>query len=83
VLGAYRAGIREVILPEANEPHLDDLPDEVRAQMKFHAVGDLGNVLAIALRGASLHEGRIQFPEAETEPAPTDGPSGGVTEIDL
>jgi ATP-dependent Lon protease len=83
VLGAYRAGIREIILPEANEPHLDDLHDDVRAQMKFHAVGDLGNVLAIALRGASLHDGRIQFPEAETEPAPTDGPSGGVTEIDL
>jgi ATP-dependent Lon protease len=42
VLGAYRAGIREVIIPEANEPHLDDLPEEVRAQMTFHAVGDLG-----------------------------------------
>jgi ATP-dependent Lon protease len=83
VLGAFRAGIREVILPEANEPHLDDLPDEVRAQMQFHAVGELGQVLAIALRGASLHEGRILFRESGSAPAPTDAAAGGVTEIDL
>jgi ATP-dependent Lon protease len=70
VLGAYRAGIREVIIPEANEPHLDDLPDEVRAQMTFHAVSNLGSVLAIALRGASLQEGRIMFAEAPVAPAP-------------
>jgi ATP-dependent Lon protease len=83
VLGAYRAGIREIIIPEANEPHLDDLPEEVRAQMQFHAVGTLGQVLAIALRGASLHEGRIMFRESGAAPAPTDAGSGGVTEIDL
>jgi ATP-dependent Lon protease len=93
VLGAYRAGIREVVLPEANEPHLDDLPKEVREAMTFHAVSDLGEVLAVALRGASLHEGRIMFgepavtpppvPAEEPPPAPAPGPTGGVTEIDL
>jgi ATP-dependent Lon protease len=91
VLGAYRAGIREVVLPEANEPHLDDLPAEVRSQMKFHAVGDLGNVLAVALRGASLHEGRISFADAPAvpprvpapAPAPVPDPSGGVEELDI
>jgi ATP-dependent Lon protease len=91
VLGAYRAGIREIIIPEANEPHLDDLPAEVRAQMQFHAVGDLGNVLAIALRGASLHEGRIMFADAlpvpprpaAPLPAAEDAPNGGVAEMDI
>jgi ATP-dependent Lon protease len=85
VLGAYRAGIREVMLPEANEPHLDDLPDEVRAQMKFHPVSDLGQVLALALRGASLHEGRILFGDKPAAPADiTSEPvNGGVSEIDL
>ncbi|MGH7504647.1 MAG: endopeptidase La, partial [Longimicrobiales bacterium] len=63
VLGAYRAGIREVVLPKANEAHLDDLPSEVREQMTFHTVDDLGEVLAVALRGASLREGTIVFPE--------------------
>jgi ATP-dependent Lon protease len=86
VLGAFRAGIREVIIPEANEPHLDDLPDEVRSQMQFHAVADLGSVLAIALRGASLHEGRIRFGDAPAREVPPDVKEpvqGGVTEIDL
>ncbi|MGH7449146.1 MAG: S16 family serine protease, partial [Longimicrobiales bacterium] len=91
VLGAYRAGIREVIIPEANEPHLDDLPVEVRAQMQFHPVNNLGNVLAIALRGASLQEGRIMFAEAPPAPmwrpapmpAADDSEEGGVTEIDI
>lgn len=63
VLGAYRAGIREVILPLANEPYLDDLPVEVRAEMKFQLVSELGEVLALALRGASLREGRVIFPD--------------------
>ncbi|HEX7089653.1 MAG TPA: endopeptidase La [Longimicrobiales bacterium] len=63
VLGAYRAGIRQVILPRENEPDLEDLPEEVRGEMQFHPVGSLREVLALALRGASLHEGSLIFPE--------------------
>ena len=69
VLGAHRAGIREIILPRDNEADLDDLPEEVRQELTFHLVGDLGEVLAIALRGASLHEGTLIFPEGGV-PAP-------------
>jgi ATP-dependent Lon protease len=65
VLGAYRAGIREIILPADNEAHLEDLPKDVREDMQFHSVRDLGEVLALALRGASLQEGTIVFPEGE------------------
>ena len=68
VLGAYRAGIREIVLPRDNEGYLDDLPKEVRNQMTFHLVSELGEVLALALRGASLKEGRILF-----------SPDGGAT----
>jgi hypothetical protein len=35
--------------------------------MTFHTASDLGHVLVLALRGASLHEGRITF----SEPAAT------------
>ena len=70
VLGAYRAGIREIVLPKDNEGHLDDLPKEVRDQMKFNAVADLGEVLALALRGA-LREGRLFFAEATPTLPPT------------
>jgi ATP-dependent Lon protease len=85
VLGAYRAGIREIIIPEANEPHLDDLPEEVRSQMTFNAVASLGEVLALALRGASLQDGQIRFADAPAAPVPAEGEpvSGGVVEMDL
>lgn len=49
VLGAHRAGIKEVILPKANEADLEDVPDEVREQLIFHPVETLREVLAIAL----------------------------------
>jgi ATP-dependent Lon protease len=49
VLGAHRAGIKEVIVPKANEADLDDVPDEVRQQLTFHCVETLRDVLKIAL----------------------------------
>ena len=76
VLGAYRAGIREIILPVDNEADLDDLPKEVRDRLTFHTVGELGEVLALALRGASLEKGMLIFPEAGV-PAPAGHFSGG------
>jgi ATP-dependent Lon protease len=68
VLGAYRAGIREIILPADNEAHLDDLPKELRGKMKYNLVRDLGEVLALALRGASLEKGNIVFATAPNVP---------------
>ncbi|MEX0891798.1 MAG: endopeptidase La [Gemmatimonadota bacterium] len=68
VLGAYRAGIREIILPADNEPHLDDLPEAMRNEMTFHPVSELGQVLALALRGAALEEGSIVYPEGIVPP---------------
>ena len=49
VLAAHRAGLTEVILPARNGPDLDDLPDEVRAEMTVHLVSDVSEVLDIAL----------------------------------
>ena len=49
VLGAHRAGIKEIILPRANEADIEDVPDEVRDVLKFHFVENLSEVLAIAL----------------------------------
>jgi ATP-dependent Lon protease len=49
VMAAQAAGLTEVILPERNEPDLDDLPADVRQQMRFHAVGSIDQVLALAL----------------------------------
>jgi ATP-dependent Lon protease len=52
VLAAHAAGLTEVILPERNQPDLDDVPTEVRDQMHFHIVASVDQVLALALQTA-------------------------------
>jgi ATP-dependent Lon protease len=50
VLAAYRSGIRTVIMPKKNELDLmEDLPKELRDQMKFVFVTDIREVLDEAL----------------------------------
>jgi ATP-dependent Lon protease len=50
LLAAHRAGLTEVIIPKRNEPDLDDLPEEIRKELTVHPVGDVADVLALALR---------------------------------
>ena len=49
VLAAHRAGPTQVVLPARNEADLDDIPDEVREEMTFHALDNIGDVLSLAL----------------------------------
>ena len=49
VLAAYRAGIRDVILPEENEKDLEEIPEDVRAEIQFHFVNHMDGVIANAL----------------------------------
>jgi ATP-dependent Lon protease len=49
VLAAHAAGLRDVILPERNRADLEDVPADVRADLSFHPVMTLGEVLALAL----------------------------------
>ncbi len=51
VLAAYRAGIREVILPDENEKDLEDILDDVREEMTFHFVSHMDAVISRALVG--------------------------------
>jgi ATP-dependent Lon protease len=55
VLAAHRAGLKEVILPKRNEADLDDLPESVRNEMKFHLASDVREVLEVALEPAKVH----------------------------
>ena len=61
ILGAVRAGITRIVLPKENEPDLEDLPEEVRKLIEVHPVQELGEVLALTLRGATFKEGRLLF----------------------
>src|SRR5688500_468604 len=49
VLAAYRAGLREVILPKQNEKDLRDIPPEVKSTMAFTFVSTMDEVLRLAL----------------------------------
>jgi len=49
VLAAHRAGIRTVILPKDNEKDLEDIPENVRAEMTFNFVRHADEVLRLAL----------------------------------
>jgi ATP-dependent Lon protease len=63
VLGAVRAGIQTVLLPKDNEPDLEDLPEDVRKSLEIYPCEELGQVLALTLRGATFREGRLRFGE--------------------
>ncbi len=48
VLAAHRAGLTEVVLPKRNGPDLEDVPEQVRAEMTFHLADTYADVLAAA-----------------------------------
>lgn len=50
VLAAHRVGIKNLILPKDNERELDDVPKEIKKEMKFIFVEHMGDVLAAALK---------------------------------
>jgi ATP-dependent Lon protease len=54
VLAAHAAGLTEVIVPDRNEPDLDDVPAEVRDHMRFHIVTSVDQVLELALEPTAL-----------------------------
>lgn len=49
VLGARRAGINTIIMPQRNEKDLEDIPENVRKEMHFIFVDTIDDVLEHAL----------------------------------
>ena len=82
LLGAWRAGIRTVLIPKENEADLEDLPREVLDQMDVHPVESIDQALSVALRGASMSEGKLLFPELPLPPA-MQGSRGAEGELRL
>jgi ATP-dependent Lon protease len=52
VLAAHAAGLTDIVLPERNRADLDDVPEHVREELRFHPVMSLGEVLELALEPA-------------------------------
>jgi ATP-dependent Lon protease len=68
LLGAVRAGIKEIIIPHDNEADLEDLQEEVRKELTIHLVSELDEVVAVALRpeGGPVKRSRGRSRSAET-----------------
>jgi len=49
VLAAHAAGLTDVVIPERNRADLQDVPEHVREELRFHPVMSLDEVLGIAL----------------------------------
>jgi ATP-dependent Lon protease len=49
LLAAHRAAITTVLIPKRNEPDLEDVPENVRADLSIHPVTDVREVLSLAL----------------------------------
>jgi len=64
VLAAHRLGIDTVIIPRKNENDLDDLPEDVRAQLTFVLVDNVDDALRAAL---------VETPSVQEAVAQSDG----------
>ena len=49
LLAAHRGGIKQVVIPAENEKDLKEIPENVKANLKIHAVKWMDEVLTIAL----------------------------------
>ena len=49
VLAAHRAGLKTIILPRRNEKDLEDVPQEIRDEMKFIFANRVDEVVSAAL----------------------------------
>lgn len=50
LIGGARVGLKECIIPKANEEDLWDLPDEIKNKLTIHLVSTIDEVLALALK---------------------------------
>lgn len=60
VLAAHRAGLRTIILPERNMDDLDELPEDVRAELTFVPVERVEDVLKTAVPFPVMSESASQ-----------------------
>jgi ATP-dependent Lon protease len=75
VLGAKRAGIKEVLLPADNEPNaVADLTPEILGDMKITYVRTLDEVLEHALQRDSVNPPIVPPSEPKAKRPPSDGP---------
>src|SRR5215212_376521 len=77
LLAAHRVGVSTVLLPKDNEKDLEDVPEEVRADMTIQLVETIDEVLALALEDACPTTAGATDAEATPPVWTTEQPSAG------
>ena len=71
MLAAHRSGVKTAIIPARNEADLDELPEEVRQEMRFVLAETVDDVLNAALEPAKVTETSGEnAPPGEVKPEP-------------
>ena len=75
LLAAHRAGITEVLIPYKNERDLDELPKDVREQLKVHLIKRVEEILPLVLEPGSPEPSgeRSSVPPPSIPPPPSQG----------
>ena len=68
LLAAYQGGIRNVIIPQENEPNLQDVPEAIKSQMEIRPVATVGEVLDFVLLPAIVTPPPAQPERTQTQP---------------
>ena len=66
MLAAYRCGVKTVLMPESDIRYLEEVPPEIRKQMKFVAVRTMDEVLTLALEEKPVGEKPKRAPRKRT-----------------
>jgi ATP-dependent Lon protease len=61
VLAAHRAGIRRIIIPARNEADIEEIPDDVRAELTIIPAQWISDVLGAALETAAVTDPEKKF----------------------
>ncbi|MBW1718981.1 MAG: endopeptidase La [Deltaproteobacteria bacterium] len=59
VLGAHRAGIKEIILPKRNAMDLDEIPSQVREALKFYLISRVDEAVSLVFRSKGRKKRRV------------------------
>jgi ATP-dependent Lon protease len=73
ILAAHRVGLKTVILPQRNEPDLDDVPKDVKEEMKFILADQMDQVFRAALAEGQEEAGISKGEEGGSNAHKTEG----------
>jgi ATP-dependent Lon protease len=77
VLGAHRAGIKNIILPKRNEFDLEELPEELKTDLTFKFVENAEEVVRFALTDEVVAQPEVPTGPADVTPV-TDAAAQGA-----